>query len=81
MKLAWVAGLPDNEKNQIKDAFSGSKRILTRLATIVEDKITFSVNEARSRVLYENPGWPYQQADAIGYQRALSEIQQLLTEE
>ena len=69
MKQVWT-------KN--KKEFEESKAFRRLLNEILIEKLRTKHAESRSKDGYANPSWPYFQADAIGYERAITEIQSIL---
>lgn len=51
-----------------------------RLVELLQEKIGVSHQVGCSKNAYNNPNWPYVQADHRGYERALHEIIDLITE-
>lgn len=76
MKTSWIKGLDEQGEADIKASFKSSSRIRARLTELCEDKINSSLNTNKAQ--YDSPNWCYQQADNIGYRRALKEIISLL---
>lgn len=79
MKTSWTAGLSPQDKEEIVLAFKASARLRERLISMLEDKANVSRTAARRDENYENPAWPYQQADKLGYERAIFEVISLLS--
>lgn len=66
--------LPKDEQEGFKRQISSSKDVLEKLEKIINDKI-------KDVVLvddYDNPSWAYKQADRNGYNRALTEVLNIL---
>lgn len=74
MKTIWFMDLPKDEQEGFKRQISSSKDVLEKLEKIINDKI-------KDVVLvddYDNPSWAYKQADRNGYNRALTEVLNIL---
>jgi hypothetical protein len=80
MKTVWTNGLTPEEKTELKKDFVGSVILRRRLKKLLEDKENASRKASISKEGYENPNWAYLQADARGYERAISEIISLISE-
>ncbi len=78
MKTSWLKGLSDERKKEVKDEFLSSPTIRSRLVTILGEKIESSRTGLRTKEGYDKPSWGYQQADGIGYERALYEVISLI---
>lgn len=76
MKTTWTKGVASQLEADIKSAFKSSTVIRARLSEICEDKLVSALTTNKAQ--YDNPNWCYQQADIIGYRRALEEIVSLL---
>lgn len=76
MKTTWTKGVDSQLEADIKSAFKSSTVIRARLSEICEDKLGSALTTNKAQ--YDNPNWCYQQADIIGYRRALEEIVSLL---
>lgn len=80
MKASWLNGLEEGQKLEMEREFLASALLRSRLKELIEGKLEASRVAQRNKVNYENSAWPYQQADQIGYERALSEIISLIFE-
>lgn len=78
MKTAWTKGLTPEQTTEIRKDFVGAAILRNRLTELLEEKSMLSRNESISKDNYANPNWTYLQADARGYERALSEVISLL---
>jgi len=78
MKQSWVNGLTEQEELDLRGNFVASKLTRSRLEDLLKQKITSSSTSTRSKKSYNSPNWAYEQADFIGYERALHEIINLL---
>lgn len=75
MKTSWFTHLPKDQQEGFKKQVLSSRDVLERLQKIMEDKKT----EVVLSTDYDNPSWAYKQADRNGYDRALTEVINLLT--
>lgn len=80
MKSSIVVGLEDDAKKEMESCFKGSKMLRDRLSVLLKNKIESSNKDSRSESGYENPSWPFKQADYRGYERAMQEVISLLAE-
>lgn len=78
MKVSWTKGLDDQSKTDIEQSFNSATLLRKRLIDVLQDKIDSANTMARSKSSYDTPNWPYLQADAVGYERALYEIIDLI---
>ena len=76
MKTTWTKGLDAQGEADIKASFKSSTVVRARLMEICEDKSSSSLSTNTNQ--YDSPNWCYQQADSVGYRRALNEIISLL---
>lgn len=79
MKTAWTKGLTPEREVEIRKDFVGSVVLRKRLEELLMEKSELSRKESISKDNYLNPNWAYLQADARGYERALSEVISLLS--
>lgn len=80
MKTTWTAGLTSEQKQEITADYKSAVSLRKRLEKLVTDKIDSAHRESLKREGYNSPSWAYQQADKIGYERALKEIISLISE-
>ncbi|MNF24045.1 hypothetical protein D3C84_46330 [compost metagenome] len=80
LKVTWTAGLPKELASEVRVNYKESLVLRRRLAKILEDKSDASVKTSRSKLLYDNPNWALLQADQRGYERAMAEIIELISE-
>lgn len=78
MKTSWTQGLTKEKAEEIRREYASSGILRERLAALITSKMDVSRSNARAKNKYESPSWGYLQADAIGYERALSEIIDLI---
>lgn len=80
MKLAWLEGLRADDKDKMKDAFKSSLFLRTKLASILNKKTDAERKSLITKSSYDNPNWALIQADSVGYQRAMQEVINLVTD-
>jgi hypothetical protein len=78
MKTVWTKGLDAEKEKEMLREFKEATLLRKRLSSILNEKVKAKHSESRSKDGYANPSWPYFQADAIGYERALEEIISIL---
>lgn len=81
MKTSWIAGCTPEETQIIRSDFKGSIYIRKRLETLLQEKINSSMSSTRKKDCYASASWPYLQADAVGYERALTEVISLILDQ
>lgn len=78
MKMSWINGLSEQEQLDVTQNFKESLVMRRRLKKLLLDLVEETRTQARANANYESPSWPYQQADKIGYERALFKALDLL---
>lgn len=74
----WHKGVQDEtEVKEIKETVLRAAPALERLQKILNQKL--EGRKPTKRADYDNPNWPYLQADWVGYERALTEVLNLIT--
>jgi len=81
MKASWTQGLDVEKTKEVRSDFKGSYLLRKRLVSILEDKIRVSTAASRSKENYALASWPYLQADAVGYERALNDVISLISDD
>ena len=74
MKTIWFMDLPKDEQDDFKREVKSAKNVLDKLEKIVQNRIKQIVIVDD----YDSPSWAYKQADRNGYNRALTEIINIL---
>lgn len=74
MKTIWFMDLPKAQQEGFKRQVSSAKDVLEKLEEIVKTKM----KEVVLSEDYDNPSWAYKQADRNGYNRALTEVLNIL---
>lgn len=80
MKASWINGQTEEQAAIIRADFIVSLGARRRLETLIQDKVRVVNTTRRSKEGYNSPNWPYVQADAIGYERALCEVISLISD-
>lgn len=79
MKISWTKGLSPSDAKEVKDEYNASAVLRERLAVMLKDKQRLAYAKTLKEDAYESPNWGFKQADAVGYQRAIDEIIDLLS--
>jgi hypothetical protein len=74
MKTIWFMDLPKDEQEGFKKEVKSAKNVLEKLEQIVKSRL----KEIVVIEDYDSPSWAYKQADRNGYNRALTEIINIL---
>jgi hypothetical protein len=74
MKTIWFMDFPKDEQDGFKREVKSAKNVLDKLEQIVQNRIKQIVITDD----YDSPSWAYKQADRNGYNRALTEIINIL---
>lgn len=80
MKTSWTHKVEKELAVDITQNFKESLVMRKRLLELLQDKIDVSLRATRQKDGYDNPNWAYLQADARGYERAISEIISLISD-
>lgn len=80
MKISWTQNLDKELQVDIRQNFKESLVMRRRLEEMLLEKVVSSQRQGRSKAAYDNPNWPYLQADARGYERALQDVIELISE-
>jgi hypothetical protein len=78
MKTAWKKGLSKERADEVAKDFDASAIMRARLKELLEERSRSSHAGSISKDAYSSPNWAYLQADARGYERAISEILSLI---
>ena len=81
MKTSWFAGLDADQKLDVKQTYLSSGVMRRRLKSMLQDKINEHFKAQQLRANYEKSNWAFEQADAMGYCRALNEVILLLLDD
>lgn len=79
MISAWTKHINDTEeKERFKNSVLGSKSVLNRLQTLMNEmKEDAEATELNTKI-YDIPNWDYRQADTNGYKRALKQVSKII---
>lgn len=80
MKTSWTQGVEKELQIDIRQNFKESLVMRRRLEILLNAKMEESQRAGRSKAMYDNPNWAYLQADKRGYERALHEVIELISE-
>lgn len=80
MKTSWTQGVDKELAVDIRQNFKESLVMRRRFEEMLNAKMVSSQRSGRSKEAYENPNWAYLQADARGYERALQDVIELLSD-
>lgn len=81
MKTAITKGLSEQHAEEMRQCFWHSAVLREQLKKLMSEKIEANNRMVRSKEAYQIANWAYLQADAVGYERALTEVISLLTGE
>lgn len=79
MKTAWTKGLTPERKTIVTSDYTSSVGARMRLTELLNEKIETARRGRVAANNYDSPSWAYQQADSIGYERAINEIISLIS--
>lgn len=76
----WTTG---KKKDEFAPAIKGAREVLDTITKILRKEHDELLKKQQSTALFDHAGWPYEQADANGYMRALRSVIELtdLTED
>lgn len=80
MKSVLFSGVDPKLEKELRGDFLSSYLIRKRFVEVINDKIESNRKSARQKVNFEKPSWSYEQADSLGYERALYEIIALISD-
>lgn len=79
MISAWTKHISDEEeKVRFKQSVLGSKTVLNRLQTLLNEMKEDVDGLELNPKIYDIPNWDYRQADMNGYRRCLKQISKLI---
>lgn len=80
MISAWTKHLKtDQEKERFKNSVLGSKVVLDRLQSLMDEEKADLENLENNPKLYDLPNWDYRQAHSNGFRAALKMVSKLIT--
>lgn len=81
MKSSWFKGLNSDLEKEIRGDYASSRVTRHRLRDMLEEKIKTSRNTALNKEGYDVANWALKQADLIGYERALKDVIELISDD
>jgi hypothetical protein len=78
MFIGWTQHLKGEDKERFKQSVLGSKHVLDRLKTLIENEEDAIDQTERDPKAYDNPSWAYKQAYKNGMRHGLSTIKQFV---
>ncbi len=75
--LSLTRGMTTEQKQEFIKRCKASEDVLARFRKIIKAKLEAHDKSRKQPDKYQEAAWPYRQADAIGYMRALEEIDNL----
>ncbi len=79
MKTLFLHGLDKEDTEEMEASFIASRVMRKKLNKILSSKVAHTHAWQSSKNSYGEPNWALQQADAMGYIRALEEVMSLMT--
>lgn len=79
MKTSIVGNLKGVQASDMEMEYIGSQLLRRRLVELLMDKQTTMLKKRRGEGNYDSPNWALLQADAVGYERAISEVISLIS--
>lgn len=76
LPLDWTKGMSDLEKQEFIQVLGKSVWLTRRIRELLQERLDFLERKETSDKAYENPSWPYLQADTNGGKR---EVKYLLS--
>lgn len=80
MKQSWTNGLDKELAVDVKQNFKESLVMRKRLRELLLAKVVESQKVSRAKSTYDNHNWAFLQADHLGYERALHDIIELISD-
>lgn len=82
MKVDWYKGCKsEDDKKARRDMIRAAAPTLKVLKEILQDRKKEAQDASLKKLAYENPSWPYLQADSVGTVRTLEYVLSLLDQE
>lgn len=81
MKSIITAGLTEERSKEISGEFKHSAFLRERISELLRQKNEAHRASVRQKSTYDSPSWAYVQADAVGYERAIYEVINLISSE
>lgn len=80
MKTVWLHGLDDQKVSDLKQRFKECIIVRKRFFELVIKMIEEGRKESSSKAMLDSPNWALQQADRMGYERALRDMLELFSD-
>lgn len=71
---SWLRGLEEQVSKDTLQNFKESAVMRRRFRQLIENEIETVRSEMRNKEDFSNASWPFQQANHLGYERALFKI-------
>lgn len=81
MRQSWTTGLDKEQVKDIKVNYLEALVMRRRLIKMLETRVGASHKLGRSKEAYSSPNWALEQADARGYERAMAEVMDLISDD
>jgi hypothetical protein len=78
LKTSLLKGLNEKDTLEMKGLFIEAARLRKHITILLDDKYLSAEESVLTKEGYSDASWAYRQADAIGYKRAIREMQSLL---
>lgn len=79
MKVELLRGLNEEQKQEREQLLRSCSAALKVYKDALEARLSDLTKEVLSKKAYDNPAWALEQADRVGYARALNDLIELLT--
>lgn len=79
LSLVLTNKVSPSDRDALTQRFVSSEDILVIIKEVLQSKLQSDITARRSISSYSFPAWSEYQADGVGYQRALTEVIDLLT--
>jgi hypothetical protein len=78
MKKVWLNGQDPDQQKETRRHFANADIFRDKLTKILDDKEREVYNASLLADAYKSPNWSYQQADMVGFLRALKYVKSLI---
>jgi hypothetical protein len=78
LKARWTNGLSTEDSKKFKADLLAAELVLKRLSEMLKDDLDTSLKKAASADSYTSPAWSEKMADALGEQRTLRKVIDLI---
>lgn len=79
MRVELLRGLNEDQKKEREQLLRSCSAALKVYKDTLEARLSDLTKEVLSKKAYDNPAWALEQADRVGYARALNDVIELLT--